>query len=47
VADEARFEARRILVGIDASSASLDALEAAASLAARLGSRDPDPHFLA
>ena len=32
------FVARRILVGIDASSASLDALEAAASLAARLGS---------
>jgi nucleotide-binding universal stress UspA family protein len=32
------FAARRILVGIDASSASLDALEAAALVAARIGS---------
>ncbi len=38
MAEEEPFAARRILVGIDASSASLDALAAAASLAARLGS---------
>jgi nucleotide-binding universal stress UspA family protein len=36
--EERPFAARRILVGIDASRASLDALQAAASLAARLGS---------
>jgi nucleotide-binding universal stress UspA family protein len=38
MAEEESFAARRILVAIDASSASLDALEAAATLAARLGS---------
>ena len=38
MADADSFAARRILVAIDASSASLDALEAAAALAARLGS---------
>lgn len=38
MAEEEPFSARRILVGIDASSASLDALSAAASIAARLGS---------
>jgi nucleotide-binding universal stress UspA family protein len=38
IAEGKPFVARRILVGIDASNASLDALEAAASLAARLGS---------
>lgn len=37
-AEEQSFSARRILVATDASSASLDAVEAAASLAARLGS---------
>lgn len=36
--EERPFEARRILVAIDASEASLDALSAAATLAARLGS---------
>ncbi len=35
---EEQFSARRVLVGIDASAASLDALAAAASIAARLGS---------
>jgi nucleotide-binding universal stress UspA family protein len=34
---EVAFSARRVLVGVDASAASLDALAAAASLAARLG----------
>jgi nucleotide-binding universal stress UspA family protein len=38
MADAKPFAPRRILVGIDASSASLDALAAAASVAARLGS---------
>ena len=38
MAEERSFAARRILVGIDASAASLDALAAAASLAVRLGS---------
>jgi len=38
MAEEEPFAARRILVAIDASAASLDALAAAASLAARLGS---------
>lgn len=37
MADERPFEARRILVAIDASAASLDALSAATALAARLG----------
>jgi nucleotide-binding universal stress UspA family protein len=34
---EEKFSARRVLVGVDASAASLDALAAAAFLAARLG----------
>jgi nucleotide-binding universal stress UspA family protein len=38
MAEAEAFVARRILVGMDASAASLDALAAAASLAARLGS---------
>ncbi len=38
MAEEEPFWARRILVAIDASAASLDAVAAAASLAARLGS---------
>lgn len=38
MAEEGRFEARRILVAVDASAASLDALSAAAALADRLGS---------
>ncbi len=38
MAEEEPFAARRILVGIDDSSGSLDALAAAASIAARLGS---------
>lgn len=38
MADERPFPARRILVGMDASASSLDALAAAAALAARLGS---------
>lgn len=38
MAEQKPFAAHRILVGIDASAASLDALAAAASLAARLGS---------
>ena len=37
MADERPFEARRILVAIDASAASLDALAAATALASRLG----------
>jgi nucleotide-binding universal stress UspA family protein len=38
MAEAQPFEARRILVGIDVSAASLDALSAAATIAARLGS---------
>jgi nucleotide-binding universal stress UspA family protein len=38
MAEELPFSARRILVAIDASAASLDALAAAAALAVRLGS---------
>ncbi|HET7825768.1 MAG TPA: universal stress protein [Anaeromyxobacter sp.] len=37
--DDPRFSAERILVGVDASAASLDALAAAAALAGRLGAR--------
>jgi nucleotide-binding universal stress UspA family protein len=38
VAEGQRFAARRILVGVDASAASLDAMAVAVALAARLGS---------